>query len=833
MKYFWIGLILSAAVFLHSQPQDLITAGRIADNFLQIMEKDNQIIDIQAVQDNSSDRSTLCYLMNLDPAGFIIVSARSELYPVMAYSFRESITGTDNPLLDILIHDLKLRLEYYRKNPEAAEVNRISWQQWLNDTPANFREFEQWPVANSTLTDGWVLTTWNQSGVYNRFCPIDNTGERSVVGCTATALAMIMDFHSYIGAAQFTDADDYQTWTQHIHIDNDHEARDFPSFPELNFYLQELTGRYEAGLPLIDDDKPAISFAAGVAVHMNYSSTGSGAWGVEEALEGKFGYESVVEIDGDNYQFFSRLIANMQEMRPVEMSIYSESSGHAIIVDGYNTNNYFHLNYGWGTSNNTCWYLLPQGMPSGYSVIGSGIMDIEGGELPVAVSGDINAEASSLVGAEVFLDGEVYDYHCYVNEEDGGFWLPAVKSGYYTATAFLSERIYYQQLENILIDADNDFLQFDLGNFEAVTGVVTAPVEVNNCLITLYQNGEIVHTGYSGDNGFFSLPDVLPGYYRATASMTGNYFDERLVEITLENQTIDFTLTSYPFDIALGYASSPVGTWSLAPNYEVSCAIRIGAEESSTASGDLITKVRFKAPFSAGEGNLFAQVWLEETLISEVEVTGFNMGEWVTQELNNYVRIEPGYEYFAGYRVAAENGVLAFHDEGPRVSQKGAWIRHSYWLELQPVNFNFNFNIEAVTSTQEAGLLSGNVTLEGGNGILLDAVVDAGNFVTHPDLYGNYHLGVKYGTYDLTASLNNYQSQQIPGLTVDELNPALADLNFVLIMDTFAGESDLPLLPVLINYPNPFNPRTTIFFNLPALEERDDPRLEIFNSRGQ
>jgi hypothetical protein len=49
--------------------------------------------------------------------------------------------------------------------------------------------------------------------------------------------------------------------------------------------------------------------------------------------------------------------------------------GHNVVVDGYNTNDYFHLNFGWGGSYNG-WYLLPDEIPYGLTVVEGVILDI-------------------------------------------------------------------------------------------------------------------------------------------------------------------------------------------------------------------------------------------------------------------------------------------------------------------------------------------------------------------------------------------------------------------------------------------------------------------------
>ena len=150
------------------------------------------------------------------------------------------------------------------------------------------RDFEQWPAENSTSTDGWIEARWNQSGIYNQFCPMDGSS-RSVVGCVATAAAMIVDFHGYIGEPNFNSSDSYYS-NYSMHIDNDHEELDFPSFEELNDYLDILDTHYETNSEITSQDKAALSFACGIMVEMGYSADGSGAWtaSVPGALIDKF-----------------------------------------------------------------------------------------------------------------------------------------------------------------------------------------------------------------------------------------------------------------------------------------------------------------------------------------------------------------------------------------------------------------------------------------------------------------------------------------------------------------------------------------------------------------
>ncbi len=822
---------------LFAVPQDIEISGQVAENFLdsrseEVMISDSYLLDTDGV--------SLVYIFNTDPDGFVAVSADNDLYPIIAYSFKNQIFERDrdeNLLHRMLIADITSRKKYYDSNPAKATQNHEVWEQYINNQIETQR-FQQWPPEGSTITDGWVETCWNQTGVYNAFCPLDNSGQRSVVGCVATAMAMIIDFHEYVGTVSFSNADDFISgWSYpYMYIDDDHETRDFPSFPELNEYLDDVIIHYENDVTLTNDDLAALNFACGVSVEMMYSSTGSGAYtsDVAYALLDKFNYDSANYMSNYGANFYNTLSSNMITMQPAEMSIRLSGGGggHAIICDGYNSDDYYHLNYGWGTSNNTCWYLLPGGMPSGYSIISGAVVNIEGGEAPIYVEGNVNVEGSSPVGTCITLEGEK-SYGTYVTNENGNFEFPAVLTGYYTATAILEDRTYYQQIENLYIDEENDFIQFNLGNFEAVTGTVTAPVSSENCYIALYQDEILVHTGISNSNGEFSIPDVLPGTYTATASLSGNYFESKEVTITLENQTIDFTLEEFEGDMSLAFSKDPIDIWFLAPGYTFTCAILLTEDDLQCFDSDILTKIRFRSPINSDGGEIYAQIWEDENLLSEKCIEDFDLGEWIEFELNNYTLIEPGKEYYVGYKIHSINGNFAYFDAGPRVLGKGAFIKHTNWMELPPGNFDFNFCIDAIVSSSEYGVINGNVQLSGGPGEVTNAVIKTENYIAHPDDSGNYSLFVKSGLYDVSGFLNDYYTETISGININETSLIVNDINFVLTYGVETDEDNLvPIVTLLYNnYPNPFNPSTTISFS--TVEDSKNTTLEIYNFRGQ
>lgn len=65
---------------------------------------------------------------------------------------------------------------------------------------------------------------------------------------------------------------------------------------------------------------------------------------------------------------------------PLEIGVTAFYRLHAIVCDGYNTDGFYHLNFGWvsGSPNVTqdAWYLLPNGMPAGYQFVISATINI-------------------------------------------------------------------------------------------------------------------------------------------------------------------------------------------------------------------------------------------------------------------------------------------------------------------------------------------------------------------------------------------------------------------------------------------------------------------------
>jgi hypothetical protein len=111
----------------------------------------------------------------------------------------------------------------------------------------------------------------------------------------------------------------------------------------------------------------ALCYDAGVAVHMQYSSGGSGAYlgDVKTALVNTFMYSNL-RIGGNEATNIGAGLNGMLNPTldagiPCQIAIFSSSAGHAVVADGYGYNGstlYHHINMGWSGAEDA-WYNLP------------------------------------------------------------------------------------------------------------------------------------------------------------------------------------------------------------------------------------------------------------------------------------------------------------------------------------------------------------------------------------------------------------------------------------------------------------------------------------------
>ncbi len=344
------------------------------------------------------------FVFELNPYGYVVVSKNYNLPPVIAYSYESNFYDNNlqnNTLEEILTADINTRTKNLLFIPEnMIEDRNNQWNYYLNENieKNSDRYFEQWPPEGTTSTGGWLETKWTQTGTYNKYCPMDTvTDTRSIAGCPAVAMGMIVDYYKTLNSTVFSDVDDYyhNYAGRKYYIDDDFEVIDFLSFDSINSIFDSIENKYENFIEISKDEQAALIFACGVACTQVYTSSASGTFGVGQAYDAflRFGFENSILMDENDLGIYDSLSNNMKEARPAHLALVNDgwTVGHNVVVDGYNTDNYYHVNFGWGGSYNG-WYLLPDEMPYSLTVIEGLIVNIAYPRVPPVNIVEQNAE---------------------------------------------------------------------------------------------------------------------------------------------------------------------------------------------------------------------------------------------------------------------------------------------------------------------------------------------------------------------------------------------------------------------------------------------------------
>lgn len=422
--------VLFVVLFFHSLlfavPVDLDIAANVAEFQLLVTQKIDSYTTSEITTFKNEEGDTLAYIAALEPLGFIVITPNTDLTPVLAYSFTCDfpMDDKDNILYQLVKNDMELRLQAISDTtfPKIVENNGL-WSKYISEDIDYFlgSDFQQWPPEGSTSTGGWIETTWSQGSPYWDFCPLyPGTNSRCLVGCVATSLAQIINYYNgYFGDATFSDEDDYTSYPSDpdIHIDDDCDTYDFPSFPELNSHLNNLSYHYRHNIPLTNENLAALSFACGVSLKMQYGNYWIGSYAgvnIVEPLIDKYEYLNAEDIDESDSIFYTTLISNMMEGKPAVLTVRKPDSGdaHSIICDGYNTNGFYHLNFGWGEISPDyillAWYSLPEGIPTNYNDLQSGVLNITPPQGTVEGNVVLNGGNGNVTDVNILVGNRIY-----------------------------------------------------------------------------------------------------------------------------------------------------------------------------------------------------------------------------------------------------------------------------------------------------------------------------------------------------------------------------------------------------------------------------------------
>ncbi len=229
---------------------------------------------------------------------------------------------------------------------------------------------------NTTVYGPWITESWVDGHLYNLLCPDDpGTGAKCFVGLIPLSIAHIINCHKNLDNVYFDDADDY--FSDPIYIDDDYLIYNFPSFPELNTYLDSIRYYYNNNLSLDYELISALNFACGIATEHQYVSGYTLLSDSYTAFINKFNYQNSTYTTTFNNNFYLILYSNMIDGNPAILGISGPYGSTIVLCDGYRTSDdTYHINFMWGGIYDG-WYSLPDGLPMGFNTINCAIINIE------------------------------------------------------------------------------------------------------------------------------------------------------------------------------------------------------------------------------------------------------------------------------------------------------------------------------------------------------------------------------------------------------------------------------------------------------------------------
>ena len=265
--------------------------------------------------------------------GYVIIAGDDRLPQVLGYGDGGDFSAsTLPPAVQYWLDEMNSQIAYLQSH-EGAMAHR--------------------PAKRVAPVPPLVTTQWNQGAPYNNYCPTYTVSNGNAVhaaaGCVATATAQMMNYYEWPAVGRGS----------HSYICNVNGS----TLTELSADFSQSTYHWDLMLDIYDANSSEESCDAvarlmsdvGISMDMGYGeSSGASEYAAMEALQRYFDYTAKCYwlnrdyYDADEWDQF--LVDEISLNRPVMYCGYANDGGHAFILDGFNADGYFHVNWGWGGS---------------------------------------------------------------------------------------------------------------------------------------------------------------------------------------------------------------------------------------------------------------------------------------------------------------------------------------------------------------------------------------------------------------------------------------------------------------------------------------------------
>lgn len=351
MKNGVLRLVVSAMAFLIScaaypAPVTLQQARANAQSFLSAKGKrvaQRMRVNAKTATDSFDDMAAY-YVFNVEEGGFVVVSGNDVTAPVLGFCDKGFFDA------DRLPDGLQWLLQMYED--QIQSLNKAAYTSLsaeMRKSKSVYHNIE--PI---------MTTLWNQGNPYNLLCPRyfnpdGSQGDLCATGCVATAIAQVMAFYKYPNATVRT----IPGYVQHFDTDKGDKSvqlRNVPSQSVIDW--DNMLDVYDGSETDVQQQAVAqLMYWVGLGCKMGYGpSSAAGFPSAVDALVRYFGYDDGTHIESryrHSLQSWIDLLYNeLASGHPIAFAGTNTGGAHAFVIDGYDVDGLFHVNWGWGGMDN-------------------------------------------------------------------------------------------------------------------------------------------------------------------------------------------------------------------------------------------------------------------------------------------------------------------------------------------------------------------------------------------------------------------------------------------------------------------------------------------------
>ncbi len=285
--------------------------------------------------------------------GYVIVSGDDRIEPILGYVEQ----GTFDP--ENIPENMRSWLQGY-----ADEIKYVIDNNIAPNSPILKKRNK---VSGTKHSVPEILTSrWNQGLPYNltisKYYKEDGSQARPATGCIATAWAQVINFHKFPDKIKASIPSYTKTYTL---SNGTTKTVTFPAVARGSIIdwenMRDTYSCSESHAHTAQDTAVAnLMRYCGQAVKMSYGGSSSAHWEVKDVIK-YFGFDdSGYRAGRDEYsidEWFDLLYNEVAAGYPIPFSGSKISGGHAFVIDGFDGENLFHVNWGWGGGSNG-WFLI-------------------------------------------------------------------------------------------------------------------------------------------------------------------------------------------------------------------------------------------------------------------------------------------------------------------------------------------------------------------------------------------------------------------------------------------------------------------------------------------